>query len=247
MRTEAGRADGEHRTGTGSLVPAEAWRASPGPKKAIPALPTSPKTHSCSCRRALCSRQLCRVPPSPAPSCALLLSLSLLLMEMLCSFQLCFVCGKRGASITCAEMGCDRSFHFPCAAEGQCVTQFFGQHRCFCLEHLPQQPLETAPTQDTTCIICMEPVGLSRSYCTMVCPACQHAWFHRACIQGMAKSAGLCCFQCPLCRDREVFIQEMVNLGIHIPARLVSFSQLSRHEGTRAQVPAQGLSRQAWP
>ncbi|XP_031463935.1 PHD finger protein 7-like, partial [Phasianus colchicus] len=144
-------------------------------------------------------------------------------------------------------MGCDRSFHFPCAAEGQCVTQFFGQHRCFCLEHLPQQPLETAPTQDTTCIICMEPVGLSRSYCTMVCPACQHAWFHRACIQGMAKSAGLCCFQCPLCRDREVFIQEMVNLGIHIPARLVSFSQLSRHEGTRAQVPAQGLSRQAWP
>ncbi|XP_048813789.1 uncharacterized protein LOC125698907 [Lagopus muta] len=65
----------------------------------------------------------------------------------------------------------------------------------------------------------MEPVGVCRSYSTMVCPACQHAWFHRACIQGMAKSAGLRCFQCPLCRDREVFIQEMINLGIHIPAR----------------------------
>ncbi|XP_048813313.1 PHD finger protein 7-like [Lagopus muta] len=162
---------------------------------------------------------------------------------------LCFVCGQRGATITCAETGCDRSFHFPCANEGQCVTQHFDRHWSFCWEHLPQQPVETAPTQDTTCIICMEPVGVCRSYSTMVCPACQHAWFHRACIQvgalpspsrqagaqqhqawltltllvfllqGMAKSAGLRCFQCPLCRDREVFIQEMINLGIHIPAR----------------------------
>ncbi|XP_032303957.1 PHD finger protein 7-like [Coturnix japonica] len=53
----------------------------------------------------------------------------------------------------------------------------------------------------------------------MVCPACQHAWFHRACIQKMAKSAGLRCFQCPLCRDRERFVQEMLNLGIYIPVR----------------------------
>ncbi|XP_040502714.1 PHD finger protein 7-like [Gallus gallus] len=134
-------------------------------------------------------------------------------------FQLCFVCGNFGATITCAESGCNRSFHFPCASEGQCVTQHFGQYRSFCWEHLPHQPVETAPTQDTTCIICMEPVGDSRSYSTMVCPSCQHAWFHRACIQGMAKSAGLRCFQCPLCRDREKFIQEMINLGIHIPVR----------------------------
>ena len=64
--SEAGRADGEHRTRTGSFVPGEARRAQPGPKKAIPALPTSPRRKSCSCRRALFTRQLCRVPPSPA-------------------------------------------------------------------------------------------------------------------------------------------------------------------------------------
>ena len=124
----------------------------------------------------------------------------------------------------------------------------------------------------------MEPAGDSRSYSTMVCPSCQHAWFHRACIQvgalpfphpvgtagaqqhqarltltllvfllqGMAKSAGLRCFQCPLCRDRERFIQEMINLGIHIPVRLVPFIHLSSCEGTRA-VPSQGLPQQAWP
>ena len=65
-------------------------------------------------------------------------------------------------------------------------------------------------------------------------------------LQGMAKSAGLRCFQCPLCRDRDKFIQEMINLGIHIPVRLVPFIHLSSCEGTRA-VPSQGLPQQAWP
>ncbi|OXB51342.1 hypothetical protein ASZ78_001172, partial [Callipepla squamata] len=41
----------------------------------------------------------------------------------------CFVCGKRGASISCAQAGCDRSFHLPCASEGECVTQYFDEFR----------------------------------------------------------------------------------------------------------------------
>ena len=44
-------------------------------------------------------------------------------------FQLCFVCGKRGATITCAESGCNRSFHLPCASKGDCITQYFGEFR----------------------------------------------------------------------------------------------------------------------
>ncbi|KAI6077345.1 PHD finger protein 7-like protein [Aix galericulata] len=55
--------------------------------------------------------------------------------------------------------------------------------RSFCSEHRPQQAAQAAPEQDTTCIICMDPVGDSTSYHTMVCPACNHAWFHRRCIQ----------------------------------------------------------------
>ncbi|XP_042748774.1 PHD finger protein 7-like, partial [Lagopus leucura] len=66
---------------------------------------------------------------------------------------LCFVCGKRGASITCAEPGCNRSFHLPCASKGECVTQYFGEFRSLCMEHCPQQAVEAAPAQDTTCII----------------------------------------------------------------------------------------------
>uniref|UniRef100_A0A8V1AD49 RING-type domain-containing protein n=1 Tax=Gallus gallus TaxID=9031 RepID=A0A8V1AD49_CHICK len=141
----------------------------------------------------------------------------LLLMGASLLFQLCFVCGKTGATITCAALGCDRSFHLPCASEGQCVTLYIGKSLCW--EHRPQQAVEAAPAQDTTCIICMEPVGDSRSYSTMVCPSCQHAWFHRACIQEQAMRAGIYCFQCPLCRDRDWFLRDMVTMGIRIPFR----------------------------
>ncbi|XP_059679434.1 PHD finger protein 7-like [Gavia stellata] len=135
----------------------------------------------------------------------------------------CFVCGEKGAAITCHETGCKRSFHLPCAVEGGCVTQFFPQYRSFCWEHRPEQAVEAAPDENTTCLICLDPVGDRKSYGTMVCPACKHAWFHRGCIQGQAARAGISCFQCPLCRDKEEFVLEMLTMGIRIPFRLPSW------------------------
>ncbi|XP_048823706.1 PHD finger protein 7-like [Lagopus muta] len=133
--------------------------------------------------------------------------------------MLCFVCGNLGASITCADPGCDRSFHLSCALEGECVTQYTGEFRSFCWEHRPHQAVEAAPVQDTTCIICMDPVGDGRSYSTMVCPACRHAWFHRVCIQEQALHAGFYYFRCPLCRDDIKFVPHMLFMGIRIPGR----------------------------
>ncbi|XP_021243486.1 uncharacterized protein LOC110394125 isoform X3 [Numida meleagris] len=125
----------------------------------------------------------------------------------------CFICGKRGASITCAEIGCERSFHLPCTLEGECVSQHFGKYSSFCQEHSPQQAVEAAPEQDTSCIICLEPVEDKKSYSTMVCPACKHAWFHRACIQvggllspcrhGSTRPCSHSCCVYLCCRDRQ--------------------------------------------
>ncbi|NWI66265.1 PHF7 protein, partial [Todus mexicanus] len=36
----------------------------------------------------------------------------------------CCVCRRSGATITCGEMGCTRSFHLPCASKGECITQY---------------------------------------------------------------------------------------------------------------------------
>ncbi|KAF1484406.1 G2/M phase-specific E3 ubiquitin-protein ligase, partial [Megadyptes antipodes antipodes] len=162
--------------------------------------------------------------------------------------QRCFVCGESGAAITCRETGCDRSFHLPCAVEGGCITQFLPQYRSFCWEHRPEQAVEAAPEENTTCLICLDPVEDRKSYSTMVCPACKHAWFHRGCIQvgAVPSSPGhsrhsaapgphpcsLCCScrdrlsalaflvsSAPLCRDKDLFLMEMLTMGIRIPFR----------------------------
>ncbi|XP_051499550.1 PHD finger protein 7-like [Apus apus] len=136
----------------------------------------------------------------------------------------CFICGESGASITCQEMGCDRSFHLPCSVEGECITQFFHPYRSFCWEHRPQQAVEADPEDTTTCLICFDLVEDRQSYRTLVCPVCKHAWFHRDCIQGQAMSDGFMRFQCPLCRDKDLFRQEMHTMGIRIPRRLSFFN-----------------------
>ncbi|XP_068013787.1 PHD finger protein 7-like [Melanerpes formicivorus] len=135
----------------------------------------------------------------------------------------CCVCHQSGATITCSETGCDVSFHLPCATWGGCATQYFGLYRAFCPIHPPRQEVEAVPEKDTTCLICTDPVDNQMSYRTLVCPACQQAWFHRECIQGQALHAGLMRFQCPACRDQNAFLPEMLSMGIRIPARLPSW------------------------
>ncbi|XP_061230237.1 G2/M phase-specific E3 ubiquitin-protein ligase-like [Neopsephotus bourkii] len=183
-------------------------------------------------------------------------------------------------------MGCDRRFHLPCAVEGGCVTRYqlpyryhlypYPHHRgrtqrfsshpslpsspsSFCWEHRPQQQ-ELAAPEDTECLICMDPVEGRTTYGTMVCPACKHAWFHRACIQvgavplvrtrqalsssrasltlflfllqGQALRSGAFCLQCPVCQNKRVFLTEMLHVGIRIPVRLVSSWPALRHTWT---------------
>uniref|UniRef100_A0A8V0XUL5 PHD-type domain-containing protein n=1 Tax=Gallus gallus TaxID=9031 RepID=A0A8V0XUL5_CHICK len=180
----------------------------------------------------LCVHKFCLVSSLRAPSAFQTRMLPLFLPVLMRSCSHCFVCGEKGASICCAETGCERSFHLPCATDGECVTHFFGRHRSFCCEHRPQQIVEADPEPDTACIICLEPVGDKKSYHTMVCPVCIQAWFHRSCIQvgalpllcpahTLAMSAGILRFQCPVCRDRMQFRTQMHILGIQIPARLV--------------------------
>ncbi|XP_064572972.1 LOW QUALITY PROTEIN: uncharacterized protein LOC135449682 [Zonotrichia leucophrys gambelii] len=139
-------------------------------------------------------------------------------MGLLCSFQTCFICCKMGATITCCQTGCDRTFHLPCAPDGQCVTQYFGAYRSFCWEHRPQQALRPRPSQDNTCAICLDTVEDNISYKTMGCPACQDARFHRHCIQRLALHAGID-FRCPRCLKQEPFTTEMLAMGIRLSKR----------------------------
>ncbi|NXX49613.1 G2E3 ligase, partial [Tricholaema leucomelas] len=143
----------------------------------------------------------------------------------------CCVCGRRGAAVDCCKPRCERSFHLPCALRGLCLTQYFGDCRAFCSRHRPRQAVDRDPEPQTHCLLCLETVGRRKSYRTMVCPACQHAWFHRSCIQAHALHAGSSAFTCMLCRDKEVFQAEMLRMGIYIPRRPPSWETLEAFEG----------------
>ncbi|NWI66099.1 G2E3 ligase, partial [Todus mexicanus] len=142
----------------------------------------------------------------------------------------CYICKRTGATITCGEMDCNRSFHLPCAAEGACVTQYHPPFSAFCSQHSPVQVVEAAPDKEDTCLICFDEIDAAKSFRTLVCPMCKHAWFHRSCIQGQALREGISGFRCPLCRDKDNFRGEMTRLGIRIPFRLPSFDPQAHAE-----------------
>ncbi|NXX82807.1 G2E3 ligase, partial [Urocolius indicus] len=144
--------------------------------------------------------------------------------------QICCICQQQGASVTCSyrrgrRRCCRRTFHFPCGAEQGCVSQFFGEYKAgadlspllwrgsFCWRHRPVQQGQNL------CVICLEAVPGRPCFHILKCPVCRGAWFHRGCIQGLALSARLSSFFCPLCRDMPAFQQEMLWLGIKIPER----------------------------
>ncbi|NWV75989.1 G2E3 ligase, partial [Dasyornis broadbenti] len=130
-----------------------------------------------------------------------------------------FICHKMGASFTCSHLGCDHTFHLPCAPEGECVTQYFGAYRSFCWEHRPQQAMHTHPSQDDTCSICLDTAEHKNSYKTLECPTCQDARFHRHCIQRLALHAGIT-FPSLCCLNQEPFLMEMLTMGIPLSKSL---------------------------
>ncbi|NXF86878.1 PHF7 protein, partial [Eubucco bourcierii] len=147
----------------------------------------------------------------------------------------CYVCGSRGATIVCCEQTRERRFHLPCAVRGRCLTQYDGSYRAYCSHHRPQQPMVRDPAPGTECLLCLEAVGRRKSFRTMGCPTCQHAWFHRSCVQVGAVASGSSAFHCMLCRDKEDFQTEMLFLGIHIPVRPPAWETLEAFEGLMAR------------
>ncbi|XP_064361563.1 uncharacterized protein LOC135327376 [Dromaius novaehollandiae] len=132
---------------------------------------------------------------------------------------------ERGVAISCQGKGCSRSFHLPCTSEHSCVTQFFKEFSSFCWEHRPEQAVQVHPDVETTCIICLEPVGDKISHNTMACPACKGTWFHRGCIRGQVVPDSRSCFHCPHCNNTWRFLPEMLKMGILVPSRTPAWEE----------------------
>lgn len=51
----------------------------------------------------------------------------------------CFVCKQKHAAVKCAFKDCDRSWHYPCGRQANCITQFVGKFESFCNRHPPEE------------------------------------------------------------------------------------------------------------
>ncbi|KPJ00518.1 G2/M phase-specific E3 ubiquitin-protein ligase [Papilio xuthus] len=160
----------------------------------------------------------------------------------------CSYCGKEGATLGCSVTQCRKQFHLPCGREKDAVSLYYGNYKSFCQLHAPRQKInleimnkvkerisaqrkskvskdkEMSDLNDTqmniVCVICYEPVESSPSINTFWPPCCaRDAWFHRNCLQRMALSAGMHYLKCPLCNDKEIFLDAVMTQGYYVPDR----------------------------
>ncbi|XP_075388261.1 G2/M phase-specific E3 ubiquitin-protein ligase isoform X2 [Tenrec ecaudatus] len=136
----------------------------------------------------------------------------------------CCVCKKNGASIGCVAPRCKRSYHFPCGLQRECIFQFTGNFKSFCWHHRPVQVIAPNNYRDSLpCTICLEYIEPVPTYSILRSPCCKNAWFHRDCLQVQAINAGVFFFRCTVCNNSDIFQEEMLRMGIHIPEKDASW------------------------
>ncbi|XP_054162580.1 G2/M phase-specific E3 ubiquitin-protein ligase-like [Oppia nitens] len=138
----------------------------------------------------------------------------------------CTYCHKRGAVIGCYRNDCRVVFHLPCGLIHDSYHSFHDPKKNFpsyCIKHRSIQ--RTDPKKESTddlCANCREQVVCKPTPKTLWTPCCGH-WLHRECVIKQAYHQGKHHFKCPNCNNRDEFIIEMKDFGIHVPSRDASW------------------------
>jgi len=94
----------------------------------------------------------------------------------------------------------------------------------YCCKHRPLQIITRNFKQsrkNIECPICYQKIETQkdpRGVSFLGTPCCQ-SFMHRDCLQKHAFSAGLYFFKCPLCNNKDEFVKEMLEFGIHLPEK----------------------------
>uniref|UniRef100_A0A8W7PJ46 PHD-type domain-containing protein n=1 Tax=Anopheles coluzzii TaxID=1518534 RepID=A0A8W7PJ46_ANOCL len=137
----------------------------------------------------------------------------------------CYYCRHPSAPVECAQAGCGRRYHYICGYSNSCVTQFAGEFRSYCDQHLPEGCRVPVTSKGRRCSICFEdlpqvtepdynPLSIVRTHCDSECPP---GLLHRECVQRFAYTSGYN-FKCPLCWNK-AFRVHAAEVGIFIPQR----------------------------
>nr|XP_053637855.1 uncharacterized protein LOC128692643 isoform X4 [Cherax quadricarinatus]XP_053637856.1 uncharacterized protein LOC128692643 isoform X4 [Cherax quadricarinatus] len=133
----------------------------------------------------------------------------------------CCYCFKRGATVGCSTKKCRRTYHYLCGLEHYAIGKFANDFRSYCVDHRDYQQ-GNGIGKKVECPICMEELRADPKTAVWA-PCCKrNSWFHKLCLQKLALSAGYF-FKCPLCNDKDTFLQEMQNVGIFVPEKDASW------------------------
>ncbi|GFT90151.1 hypothetical protein NPIL_401591 [Nephila pilipes] len=135
----------------------------------------------------------------------------------------CFHCKQNGATVGCSKAICRRTFHYPCGIKNHTLHQFFGTFPSYCALHKPQQKAIETPKEEFYCHICYLPLSEKDEKNCLYTSCCNHNWYHSACLQTYALSAGRYFFKCPLCNNSTDFISQVEFYGICVPEKDASW------------------------
>jgi len=146
----------------------------------------------------------------------------------------CTVCNQKYATVGCAHKSCRKTFHLPCAVRSKALLQYCDQFSLYCHEHrLKQRPFAkmTSPKKSgseepkmvnpkwsPTCGICYDDITTPTDDLAVVWSPCCEKWFHKPCVQRFADTSGYF-FKCPLCNNKDDFVEEMKQFGIYVPEK----------------------------
>ncbi|KAK9407230.1 histone-lysine N-methyltransferase 2D [Crotalus adamanteus] len=108
--------------------------------------------------------------------------------------QKCEHCKRQGATIPCHAEGCQRHYHFPCAAASGCF-QSMKSLKLLCPEHLDQ----AVQMEDSRCMVCDAPGEL---HDLLFCTSCG-LHYHGTCLEITVtprKRSGWQCHECKVCQ-----------------------------------------------
>lgn len=138
---------------------------------------------------------------------------SSLILNFKHSFQTCYYCKLKGASIGCDKRSCRKSFHLNCGIENNCLTEFYGKYRSFCHLHVPFER-STIHIETEKCILCLKDMGKFHPVSSVELPCCDTKWYHSKCLKHMVNKQTTP--RCQHCGDEDDFQKFLLSNGIFV-------------------------------
>lgn len=156
----------------------------------------------------------------------------------------CYLCGRKSAPVNCKHPKCNRSWHYSCGRENNCITQFVGQFKSYCSRHVPDTNVckHNAPV---FCYVCFQliqdyhPANSILSSCCLkyaeknpdfgltVEDMKMQGFTHSLCIQRYVANAGYDskCIHCPMkeIMSNKEWQNQMRLKGIFVPMKMAEW------------------------